>query len=154
MAYSPSPPTAEDGWPGRGVNQPSSRHSAFAPEPSPLSPVTATTTPMTETASSMPTLRNSMPSLSRVVSRVDRMLRATTAAKQTTAVSLLAQTAAASGLAESAGLAASARNEPSSTRLTYSPEMMATIAALPGLSTITAVHKNRKLAISPKQCRR
>jgi len=103
--------------------------------------------PITVIASSVPTFKNSIPSLNLVVSLVEMIFSAVTRRKHSTAVSLFAHI-----LGSSASL--SALKLPSSTRLIYSPDMMAIIAAPPGFNTVTAVHENKNPAISPQQCRR
>jgi len=139
VSRSPTPP-------GRGSNQPISFHSLFALFPSPLSPVTATRMPMMVMVNSVPTFKNIIPSLTRAVSRVEMIFNAVTERKHSAAVILFAHTLG-SGLSVS-------MNEPNSTPLMYSPEIIATIAEPPGFNTTIAAQENRNPASSPKQCRR
>lgn len=92
---------------------------------------------MTVTAISAMNFKNMSMSLMRVPSFVDTQFRNVTNTSPTSATILSGQ-----------GLDVSA-SAPMTARTRYSPMMIAIMAALPGFSTSTATHANRKPVISP-----
>ena len=152
IAYSPSPPTIDslsrpDTPPFLLLNHPLSFHSVLAPFPSPFNPVAATMIPMIVMANRLPTFRNSSESDSRVVSLVESIFSAVTKDKHKKAISLFAHS-------DGSTASASAVNDPVTTLLMYSPDMIAMIAAPPGFNTMTAVHEYKNPINSPKQYRK